>query len=89
MNQLFSNITFDTTIAHRKYFTYGKNLIGSTHGDGAKEQDLSLLMVEEASKTWSETKHRYIYTHHLHHKKSKDYGTVNVEAMRSASGTDS
>ena len=83
------NITFDTTIAHRKYFTYGKNLIGSTHGDGAKEQDLPLLMAEEASKAWSETKHRYIYTHHVHHKKSKDYGTVNVEAMRSASGTDS
>lgn len=83
------NITFDTSIAHRKYYQYGKNLIGSTHGDGAKEQDLPLLMAEEASKAWSETKHRYIYTHHVHHKKSKDYGTVNVEAMRSASGTDS
>ena len=83
------NITFDCSIAHRKYYTYGTNLIGTTHGDGAKETDLPLLMAEEAPKKWAETKHRYIYTHHVHHKKAKDYGRVSVEAMRSASGTDS
>lgn len=81
------NITFDCDLNHRKYFTYGKNLIGSTHGDGAKVQDLPLLMAHE-SKDWTNSKHRYIYTHHIHHKSSKDYMGVNVEAMRSASGTD-
>lgn len=82
------NVTFDTTIAHRKYFTYGKNLIGTTHGDGAKEQDLPLLMAHE-SKDWSNCKHKYIYTHHRHHKISKDYMGVCVETLRSPSGTDS
>jgi hypothetical protein len=48
------NVTFDTTIAHRKYFVYGNNLIGTTHGDGAKAQDLPLLMANE-SKDWSKT----------------------------------
>lgn len=81
------NITFDCDLKHRKYFTYGKNLIGSTHGDGAKTADLPLLMAHEAE-DWGKCKHRYIYTHHLHHKVSKDYMGVNVEAMRSASGTD-
>ena len=33
------NISFDCSIAHRKGFQYGKNLIGTTHGDGAKQQD--------------------------------------------------
>lgn len=82
------NVTFDTTISHRKYFVYGKNLIGTTHGDGAKMQDLPMLMANE-SKDWSNCKHRYIYTHHLHHKVSKDFMSVCVETLRSPSGTDS
>lgn len=82
------NVTFDCSISHRKYFTYGNNLIGTTHGDGAKVTDLPLLMAHEAV-DWSKCKHRYIYTHHVHHKNSKDYMGVCVESMRSPSGTDS
>lgn len=83
-----NNITFDCSIAHRKYYVYHTNLIGTTHGDGAKQQDLPLLMAQE-SKHWSDTKHRYIYTHHVHHKTSKDFIGVTVESLRSPSGTDS
>jgi hypothetical protein len=82
-------ISFSASIAHRKYFQYGKNLIGTTHGDGAKMQDLPLLMAQEASEYWHECKHRYFYIHHIHHKMSKDFGSVCVEALRSPSGTDS
>ena len=83
------NITFDTDISHRKYYQYGNSLIGTTHGDGAKQQDLPLLMAQESKEMWSKTKHRYVYMHHLHHKISKDYIGVTVEALRSPSGTDS
>ena len=48
-----------------------------------------LLMAQEAKLRWSETKHRYIYMHHVHHKIAKDYIGVTVEALRSPSGTDS
>lgn len=82
------NVTFDVSISHRKYFTYFNNLIGSTHGDGAKVTDLPLLMAHE-SKDWVNCKHKYIYTHHLHHKVAKDYMGVCVETLRSPSGTDS
>ena len=83
------NITFDCSISHRKYFKYHNNLIGTTHGDGAKMQDLPLLMAGE-SKDWSSVKFRYIYTHHVHHKTSKDFqANVTVESLRSPSGTDS
>lgn len=82
------NITFDCSIAHRKYYTYGLNLLGFTHGDGGRLQDLPLSMAHEA-KDWSNCKHRYIFTHHLHHKVAKDYMGVCVETMRSPSGTDS
>ena len=83
------NITFDCSIAHRKGFMYGQNLIGTTHGDGAKLADLPLIMANEFSKEWAETKHRYVYTHHIHHKSSKDYHGITVESLRSPSGTDS
>jgi len=83
------NIQFNTSIAHRKYFEYHNNLIGTTHGDGAKESDLPLLMAHEAADLWGKCKHKYFYTHHLHHKRSKDYMGVCVETLRSASGTDS
>ena len=83
------NITFDCSIAHRKGFMYGQNLIGTTHGDGAKLADLPLIMANEFSKECAETKHRYVYTHHIHHKSSKDYHGITVESLRSPSGTDS
>lgn len=82
------HVTCNTSLAHRKYFAYGENLIGTTHGDGAKEHDLPLLMAQESPSNWAKCKHRYIYTHHLHHKKSKDYGSVCVESLRSPSSTD-
>jgi len=82
------SVTFNTSISHRKYFVYESNLIGTTHGDGAKESDLALLMAHE-SPEWSKCKHKYFYTHHIHHKKSKDYMGVCVESLRSPSATDS
>ena len=84
-----NNITFDCSIAHRKGFKYGKNLIGTTHGDGAKQADLPLIMANEFSQWWADTKHRYVYTHHIHHKSSKDYHGITVESLRSPSGSDS
>lgn len=83
------NVTFDNDMKHRKYTVYGNNLIGSTHMDGAKVQDLPLLMAHEASDKWHKCNHRYIYGHHIHHKSSKDYMSVNVETLRSPSSADS
>jgi len=89
------DITFDISVAHRKYYKYGKNLIGLEHGDGAKMANLPLMMAQEKPTMWSETKYRYWYLHHLHHKvkhkwlDAKDFIGVTVEYMRSPSGTDS
>jgi hypothetical protein len=82
------NVNFNCSISHRKYFVYGENLIGTSHGDGAKQIDLPMLMAHE-SKDWVNCKHKYFYIHHFHHKISKDYMSVCVEALRTPSGTDS
>jgi hypothetical protein len=81
------NISFDVSLQYRKYYKYYDNLIGSTHGDGAKQNLLPMLMADE-SKDWSRSKYRYIYTHHVHHKTSKDFPGVSVESLRSPSEAD-
>jgi len=89
------DITFDITVAHRKYYKYGDNLIGLEHGDGAKMDKLPLLMAQEKPKMWSSTKYRYWYLHHIHHKvkhkwrDAKEFIGVTVEYMRSPSSADS
>ena len=89
------DVRFDVSVSARKYYQYGKNLIGLEHGDGAKMDKLPLLMANEKPKEWSETTHRYWYLHHLHHKikhkylDTKDYIGVTIEYMRSPSSSDS
>ena len=88
-------VTFDISPSHRKYLSYGNSLIGVSHGDGAKEADMPLLMAQESGKLWNECAHRHWYLGHIHHKKttkyqvSKDYPGVTVEYLRSPSGADS
>jgi hypothetical protein len=84
-----SSIRFNVDLKHRKAFRYGNNLIGTTHGDGAKIENLPLLLATEFPILWSKTKHRYIYSHHVHHKTSKDFIGVTFETLRSPSGSDS
>jgi len=83
------NIRFQNSINHRKYFMYGNSLIGSTHGDGAKQVDLGSLMSVEAKEHWANSEYRYFYTHHVHHKTAKDFINVTVESLRSPSPADS
>lgn len=59
---------------HRKYFRHGNNLIGLSHGDGAKEEKLYALMVNEARQHIGECKNLYWLLHHLHHKIRKRRG---------------
>ena len=56
---------------HRKYYRFGQNLIGVTHGDGAKEEKLYGLMVKEARDHISECQNLYWLLHHVHHKDRK------------------
>jgi hypothetical protein len=87
-------VSVDAEPMHRKYYKYKNSLIGLTHGDGAKLPSLPLLMAQEKPLLWSETKYRYWYLHHLHHKQrykfmsSFDNVGVTVEFLRSPSGSD-
>jgi len=89
------SVYVDADPKHRKYYSWKNSLIGLTHGDGAKLNNLPLHMAQEEPKKWAETKYRYWYLHHLHHKQrykfisSFDNIGVTVEFLRSPSGSDS
>lgn len=92
--RLSENVTFDIDMSDRKYYEYGENLIGLSHGDGTKMADTPLLMANEYPQGWARTKYRYVYLHHIHHKEQwkfkggKDYQGVTVEYLRSPSSSD-
>lgn len=88
------NVTTDVDMTSRKYYRYGKNLIGYTHGDGAKMEHLPLIMAQETKMDWADSDFRYWYLGHYHHKSAikfqsgKDYHGCTVEYMRSPSAAD-
>ena len=50
----------------RKYYKYGKNFIGYSHGDSEKYEDLPLLMASERPQDWGDSVYREWHTGHLH-----------------------
>ena len=82
------DITFDVSPEPRKYYKYGRHLIGQTHGDGCKPTKLAQLMPEEAADEWGANQVRYFYTHHIHSKRTETYPTCIVESVYSPSASD-
>jgi len=89
------NVTIDNGASPRKYFTYGKCLIGLTHGNNEKVTDLPMIMAQENPIEWAKTIYREFHLGHLHHKKETKFNATNelqgvmVRYMSSLSGTDS
>jgi hypothetical protein len=67
---------YNLSEAPRKYYRFEKNLIGLTHGDGAKEEKLYGLMVTDAREHISECPNLYWLLHHVHHKDRKTRGEI-------------
>lgn len=72
------------------FYGFGSNLIGTTHGDGAKGANLPLLMAVDAPALWLASEHgsRVWFVGHVHHKDIKDYPGVTVEYCRTLAAPD-
>ena len=62
------NVNIDNSAKLRKYYVYGKNLIGLTHGYHEKVKELKNLMALEVPQMWAETNYREWHTGDKHHK---------------------
>jgi hypothetical protein len=75
-------VTIDTSPQHYHYFEFGKVLIGTHHGHGSKMPDLPLIMAADQPEAWGRTKHRYIWTGHIHNRTAYDKIGCSVESFR-------
>jgi len=69
-------VTVNNEPTKRKYFRYGANLIGFTHGNEEKKSNLPLIMATERSHDWAETTFREWHTGHFHHKSENHFQPV-------------
>ncbi len=88
------DVTVDNAPKPRKYYRYGSNLIGYTHGNEEKVLDLPVIMASEVPQLWAETKYREWHLGHIHQKKeikwisTQEHKGTTIRYMRSLSGTD-
>lgn len=73
-----SNVVVDSSPKSRKYYGYGKTLIGFDHGDETKLKALPLLIMRENQATISNYKFQEILTGHLHGEQVKEEAGVKV-----------
>lgn len=67
---------------------FGDNLIAAHHGDKAKAEQLVMFLADAYAAEWGDTKHRFLWTGHLHHHKSADIGGVKWEQLRAMTARD-
>jgi len=73
------------------YYRFGKVLIGSTHGDGAKLADLPLIMAADVPHEWAAADFRVWHVGHFHHNQrlgQKDITGCEVETHRTLAAGD-
>jgi hypothetical protein len=70
------NVNIDNSARIRKYYAFGKNLIGFAHGYSEKLANLPLIMAIDEPKMWAESVHREWHTGDKHHKKDMEFTTA-------------
>jgi hypothetical protein len=75
------DVTVDNLATKRKYFKYGKNMIGFTHGYHERLEKLPFIMATESPQLWAETTNREWHLGDKHHKKDLVYQTDEGEGM--------
>lgn len=75
-------VTIDDSPAYIWFRRYGKVLLGATHGDKAKPDQMPLLMAVDRPQDWAASTRRRVFTGHVHHERLREIGGVIVETLR-------
>lgn len=81
-------VEVDLSPARHWFFRFGKVLLGATHGDQSKAEQLLGVMACDRAEDWGQTKHRYWYCGHVHHSSVKEFPGVTVETFRTLAASD-
>lgn len=77
------HVVVDNAPTQRKYFRFGKTLLGFTHGNEEKHDKLPLIMASDRKEDWAITDHREFHVGHLHNETTKEYNGVKVRILPS------
>lgn len=69
-------------------YEFGRVMIACHHGDKAKADRMVHFVADEFSEAWGRTKHRFLFTGHLHHAKVQDIGGMKHEQLRALAERD-
>lgn len=67
---------------------FGRNMILTAHGDGAKRDALPGLAATRWPEMWGRTRYRVAYTGHVHHESIKEFPGMTVETFETLAGKD-
>ena len=91
LDAYFSNedrVTIQPTTSKFHYFKFGKCLLGVTHGDTIKHNDLGEVMATDKPEDWGASEHRYWYVGHIHHSRKTELRGCTVESFRTLAAKD-
>ena len=77
------NVNVNNDPVKRKYYLYGKTLIGFSHGDNEKFEELPLLMATENKDNWALSDYREWHTGHLHKNEIMERQNVRIRRIPS------
>lgn len=84
-------VTVDDDPGRFWWWRFGKVFLGAAHGDIAKMKDLPLIMASRHPEDWGASRHRLIFTGHIHHREklnAREFGDVDVESFNSPTAKD-
>lgn len=82
------HVSVDNRAAKRKYYPFGANLIGLTHGYHERKDALSMLMPNEVPKLWAKSRFREWHLGDKHHLAVKEENGITIRILRAISATD-
>lgn len=81
-------VNVDLSPAAHWFYRFGKVLLGATHGDKSKAEQLPGIMACDRAEDWGQTKHRAWLCGHVHNSSLKEYPGVTVETFRTLAAAD-
>lgn len=69
-------------------YQFGQVMLAAHHGDKAKADRLVHSLADDYAEMWGKTRHRFLFTGHLHHHRSQDIGGVQWEQLRAVTARD-
>jgi hypothetical protein len=84
-----SRVSIDLSPGAHWFYRFGRVLIGATHGDKTKHDQLLGVMAADRAEDWGQTHFRYWYTGHVHHQSVREYPGVLCESFRTLAAKDS